>query len=59
MENFLKKVKANYMVSAAFLALFGLVLLIWPKTSTTVICMALGCVLIICGVIRLVVFWLN
>ena len=59
MENFLKKVKANYMVGAAFLALFGLVLLIWPKTSTTVICMALGCVLIICGVIRLVVFWLN
>lgn len=59
MDNFLKKIKANYMVSAAFLALFGLVLLIWPKTSTTVICMALGCVLIVCGVIRLAVFWLN
>lgn len=59
MDNFLKKIKANYMASAALLALFGLVLLIWPKTSTTVICMALGCVLIVCGVIRLAVFWLN
>jgi len=59
MENFLKKVKANYMVSAALLALFGLILLIWPRTSTTVICMALGCVLIVCGVIRLAVFWMN
>ncbi len=59
MENFFKKVKANYMVSAALLVLFGLVLLIWPKTSTTVLCIALGCVLVICGVIRLAVFLLE
>lgn len=59
MENFFKRIKANYMVSAALLTLFGLVLLIWPKTSTTVLCIALGCVLVVCGVIRLAVFWAS
>lgn len=59
MENFFKRIKANYMVSAALLTLFGLILLIWPKTSTTVLCIALGCVLIICGAIRLAVFLAN
>lgn len=59
MENFFKKIKANYMVSAALLTLFGLVLLIWPKTSTTVLCIALGCVLVVCGVTRLAVFLVS
>lgn len=52
MTVFLKGLKANYTVSAVLCMLFGLVLLIWPGTTTRIVCMLLGGVLLIYGGIQ-------
>ena len=36
-------------MSAALYALLGLVLLLWPELSTSVLCFALGLILLLCG----------
>ncbi len=45
MINYFKNLKANYTVSAVICMVVGLVLIIWPGTSTQVVCMVLGGVL--------------
>lgn len=57
MNNFLKRVKTNALLSAALYALLGLVLLIWPAPSTRLLCIALGLVLAACGLGYLAVFF--
>ena len=42
MNEFLKGLKVNYTVSALLCVALGLVLLIWPGTTTQVVCMVLG-----------------
>ena len=59
MESLLKKVKANTILSSLLCAALGLVLVIWPDISMQIVCIAIGAVLILCGVIRLFGFFRN
>lgn len=56
MANFLKNLKANYTLSAIICVIIGLVLIIWPGTSTQVVCMALGGMLLIYGIIQIILY---
>lgn len=56
MANYLKKLKANDLLSSLILAVIGMVLLIWPGTSTQVVCMVLGGVLLAYGIIQMVLY---
>ena len=56
MDQFLKRVKANDMISSLILGGIGLVLLIWPGTSTQVVCMVLGGILLAYGIIQIVLY---
>ena len=59
MTDFLKGLKANYTASAALCMVLGIVLLIWPGTTTRVVCMLLGSVLLIYGAIQTVICLIN
>lgn len=59
MKNLLKRIKTNALVSAAAYTVFGLVLLIWPELSTSVLCTALGAVLVLCGLVDILEFLLH
>lgn len=56
MANYLKKLKANDLLSSLILAVIGMVLLIWPGTSTQVVCMVLGGVLLAYGIIQMALY---
>lgn len=59
MNGFLKKVKINSLVNAVIYTALGLVLTLWPVTSTSVLCLALGTVLLLCGVIDVILFLVH
>ena len=52
----LKNLKANYTVSALVCIVVGLVLVIWPGTSTQVVCKVLGGVLFAYGIIQIIMY---
>lgn len=56
MINYFKNLKANYTVSAIICVVVGLVLIIWPGTSTQVVCMVLGGVLLAYGIIQIILY---
>ena len=56
MFQFLKNRKANYTVSAIICIIVGLVLVIWPGTSTQVVCKVLGAVLLIYGAMQILMY---
>lgn len=56
MINYFKNLKANYTVSAVICVIVGLVLMIWPGTSTQVVCMVLGGMLLIYGIIQIILY---
>lgn len=53
MGKLLKKLKTNVVISAILCILLGLVLAIWPGMSMHIVCIAVGSVLIIGGLMRL------
>lgn len=59
MKNFLKKIKANALISAIFYTVLGAVLIAWPGTSATVLTTALGLVLVLCGLGNILDFLLH
>lgn len=59
MNEFLKGLKVNYTVSALLCVALGLVLLIWPGTTTQVVCMVLGAALVVYGVLQIVFYLAN
>lgn len=56
MERILKRIKANVIVSAFICIALGVILVAWPGLSVKVVCMAIGAVLVINGVSRLLNF---
>lgn len=54
MEKILKKLKTNVLISSLLCVLLGLVLVFWPGLSIQIVCTAVGAVLIISGVVRIV-----
>lgn len=59
MTEFLKGLKVNYTASALVCVVLGLVLLIWPGTTTQIVCMLLGVVLLIYGVIQILMYLIS
>lgn len=58
MANFLKNLKANYTLSAVICVIIGAVLIIWPGTSTKVVCMMLGGMMLIYGIIQIILYFI-
>ncbi len=56
MERILKRIKTNVMVSAFICMTLGIILVVWPGLSVKVVCMAIGVVLLIPGISRLMNF---
>lgn len=54
-----KYAKWSTVLSSVLMAVFGLILFIWPNTSMTVICNLLGIALIVFGISRLVEYFSN
>lgn len=54
--SFFVEIKKNYTISALLCVLIGLVLVIWPGTSTRVVCMLLGGVLLVYGLVQILVY---
>ncbi len=59
MVNFLKNLKANYTLSAVICVIIGAVLIIWPGTSTKVVCMMLGGMMLIYGFIQIILYFVT
>lgn len=56
MIEFLKGLKANYTISAILCVVMGLVLLIWPGTTTQIVCTMLGIVLLAYGILQIAMY---
>ena len=57
MEKILKKMKTNVVASSLLCVALGLVLLLWPGLSIKIVCTAVGAVLIMSGVIRIMEYF--
>ena len=56
MIEFLKGLKANYTISAILCVVMGLMLLIWPGTTTQIVCTMLGIVLLAYGILQIAMY---
>ena len=59
MYQFLKGLKANYILSAIFCILFGITLVVWPDVSSRIVCIGLGAVLALSGIVNLITFFIQ
>lgn len=58
MEKMLKKLKTNVVISSLLCVLLGLVLVFWPGLTIQIVCTAVGAVLILSGVIRIIGYFM-
>lgn len=56
MNDLLKRIKTNALLTAALYTALGIVLLVRPELSAAVLCTALGLILVVCGLIDIIVF---
>lgn len=54
MEQLLKRVKTNVLISSILCVILGLVLVFWPGLSIRIVCTAVGVVLIVTGITRMI-----
>lgn len=54
MESLLKRIKTNVMISSLLCVILGLVLVVRPGLSIRIVCTAVGVVLILSGIVRIV-----
>ncbi len=54
MENILKKIKTNVLVSSLLCVILGLILVIRPGLSMRIVCTAVGIVLLVTGITRMI-----
>lgn len=57
MGNVLKKLKTNIVISAVLCIVLGIVLVVWPDMSMQIACAAIGVVLLVGGLVRLVQYF--
>lgn len=57
MESLLKKIKTNAVISSVLCVILGLVLVLWPGMSMRIVCTAVGVVLILSGVMRMIAYF--
>ena len=53
----LKRLKTNVMISSALCIVIGIVLVVWPDLTMEIACLAIGAVLLIVGIMRLVSYF--
>ncbi|MDD6202126.1 MAG: DUF308 domain-containing protein [Lachnospiraceae bacterium] len=56
MLRFFRELKASFLVSSCFSLALGIALLIWPGISAKVLCITLGTMLAIAGIVSVIVF---
>jgi uncharacterized membrane protein HdeD (DUF308 family) len=56
MSELLKKIKTNSLVTALLYTALGVILLAKPDLSISLLCMVLGAILLICGVVDVILF---
>lgn len=59
MESLLKKIKTNVVISSALCVILGLVLVLRPGMSMRIVCTAVGVVLILSGVMRMIDYFAS
>lgn len=59
MESLLKKIKTNVVISSLLCVVLGLVLVIRPGLSMRIVCTAVGAVLIVAGVTRMIDYFAS
>jgi uncharacterized membrane protein HdeD (DUF308 family) len=59
MQTFLKKIKANVVISSLLCAALGVVLLVYPGDSMRLVGIAVGVVLILTGIVKVFDFLIN
>ena len=59
MREYLKNMKISFLLAAALYILLGLVLLIWPGATATVVCYAFGGILALYGAASILSFFLS
>jgi len=59
MYQFFKELKANYILSAVFCIIFGVTLEVWQDASSRVVCMGLGAVLALSGIVNIVTYFMR
>lgn len=57
MEGLLKKIKTNVVVSSVLCVILGLILVLRPGLSMRIVCTAVGVVLIVSGVMRMIAYF--
>lgn len=57
MESLLKKIKTNVVISSLLCVVLGLVLVLRPGLSMRIVCTAVGVVLIVSGVMRMIAYF--
>lgn len=57
MGSILKRLKTNVVISAVLCILLGIVLVVWPDMSMQIACAAIGVVLLVGGIVRLVQYF--
>ena len=53
----LKRLKTNVIISSALCIVIGIVLVIWPDLTMEIACLAIGAVLLIAGIMRLITYF--
>lgn len=59
MGNLLKRLKTNVIISAVLCMALGIILVLWPDMSMRIVCIAIGAVLIVGGLMRLAGYYMN
>lgn len=55
----LKRLKTNVIISSALCIVIGIVLVIWPDLTMEIACLAIGAVLLIVGIMRLITYFTS
>lgn len=53
----LKRLKTNVIISSALCIVIGIVLVVWPDLTMEIACLAIGAVLLIAGIMRLIAYF--
>lgn len=59
MREFIKNMKVSYFLAAILYIALGVILLIWPNTTGSIVCFAFGSVLLAYGVITVISFFVH
>ena len=57
MKDFMQELKLNFILTALFCIVCGVVLFVWPDVSARIVCMVLGAILVLMGAVYLVSFF--